>query len=182
LGKEESVKFSEKKKQTLAYIHNVEERILRIHGINVIIDSDLAELYDVSTKALNQAIKRNKERFPEDFIFQLSKDEKKELVTNCDHLGQLKYAPTLPYVFTEHGAIMAATVLKSDRAIKVSVYIVRAFVKLRKAALSYKELTGKLKTIEKKIGNHDKTIQSLIIAIRKLMNDPEPKKKRKIGF
>jgi hypothetical protein len=106
VGKKESVKFSEKKKQTLAYIHNVEERILRIHGINVIIDSDLAELYDVSTKALNQAIKRNKERFPEDFIFQLSNDEKKEVVTNCDHLRQLKYSPTLPYVFTEHGAIM----------------------------------------------------------------------------
>lgn len=182
MGKEEIGKISEKKKKTIAYIHNVEECILRIRGINVIIDSDLAKLYNVNTKALNQAIKRNKERFPEDFIFQLNKDEKKEPVTNCDHLEHLKYSPTLPYAFTEHGAIMVATVLKNERAIRVSVYIVRAFVKLRKAALSYKEIEGKLKMIERKIGNHDKSIHSLIIAIRGLMNDPKSEKKRKIGF
>jgi hypothetical protein len=100
---------------------------LLIRGEKVIVDADLAEFYGVQTKVLNQAVKRNKDRFPEDFMFRLTKVEKVEPVTNCDHLEKLKFSPKTPQVFTEHGAIMAANVLNSTRAIEVSVYIVRAF-------------------------------------------------------
>lgn len=90
------------------------------------LDADLAELYGVTTGALNQSVKRNKQRFPKDFAFRLSADEKEEVVTKCDHLSRLKFSPVLPLVFTEHGAIMAASVLNSKRAVETSVYIVRA--------------------------------------------------------
>lgn len=89
------------------------------------LDADLAALYGVLTKVLNQAVKRNKERFPVDFVFQLTKEEKDEAVTNCDHLKRLKFSPTLPYVFTEHGAIMLATILNSSVAVQASIQVVR---------------------------------------------------------
>jgi hypothetical protein len=95
------------------------------------LDTDLARLYGVSTKRLNEQVKRNRDRFPDDFMFQLTPDEKAEVVANCDHLQRLKFSPALPYAFTEHGAIMVASVLNTSRAIEVSVYVVRAFVKLR---------------------------------------------------
>ena len=136
----------------------------------------------MTTKVLNQAVKRNKERFPQDFVFQLSKEEKIELVTNCDHLSRLKHSSTLPYAFTEHGAIMVANVLKSGRAVKVSVYVVRAFIKLREVLLSHKELAGKLRELEQKVGKHDVEIQYLFSAIRQLMQPRELKTMRKIGF
>jgi len=148
----------------------------------LLIDTDLAELYGVTTKALNQAVKRNTDRFPHDFVFQLNKKEKIEVVTNCDHLSRLKFSSTLPYVFTEHGAIMAANVLKSDRAVKVSVYVVRAFVKLREAVLSHKEFAGKLSELEQKVEKHDVTIHYLFDAIRRLMQPTDTQKIRKIGF
>lgn len=160
----------------------IEDRILRVRGINVMIDTDLAELYGVTTKALNQAVKRNKERFPQDFVFQLNKKEKIELVTNCDHLSRLKYSATLPYAFTEHGAIMAANVLKSDSAVRVSVYVVRAFIKLREMLLSNKEFSEKLKELEQKVEKHDKTIHLLVVTLGQLMKPTEIKDKRKIGF
>ncbi len=163
-------------------MESIENRILRIRGINALIDTDLAELYGVTTKALNQAVKRNKDRFPHDFVFQLNKKEKIEVVTNCDHLARLKYSPALPYAFTEHGAIMAANVLKSDRAVKVSVYVVRAFVKLREALLTQKEFAGKLRELEQKVEKHDVTIHYLVHAISRLMQPPDPQKTRKIGF
>jgi hypothetical protein len=109
----------------------IENRILLIRGEKVIIDADLAEFYGVATKRLNEQVKRNVNRFPADFMFQLTKEEKSEVVANCDHLKNLKYSKTLPYAFTEHGAIMAASVLNMQRAIEVSVFIVRAFVKFR---------------------------------------------------
>ena len=107
--------------QVVVPTDKIERSILLIRGQKVILDTDLAELYGVRTKVFNQAIKRNKKRFPSDFIFRLTKDEKCEVVTNCDHLGKLKFSPTLPAAFTEHGAIMAAAVLSTERAIKVSV-------------------------------------------------------------
>ena len=109
----------------------ISRRILLIRNHKVMLDTDLAELYGVETRALNQAVRRNIERFPADFMFQLTKEEKREVITNCDHLARLKFSPKLPRVFTEHGAIMAATVLNSPPAVAMSVYVVRAFIRMR---------------------------------------------------
>ena len=107
-------------KQSIVPVGKIENRILLIRGEKVIIDADLAEFYGVPTKRLNEQVKRNAGRFPDDFMFQLEKDEKAEVVANCDHLENLKYSKSLPYAFTEHGAIMAASVLNSPRAIEIS--------------------------------------------------------------
>ena len=104
----------------------IAERILVVRGHRVIIDADLATLYGVTTKALNQAVRRNQDRFPDEFLFVLTKEEKLEVVTNCDHLLPLRFSRALPTAFTEHGTIMAATVLKSKRAVEMSVFMVRA--------------------------------------------------------
>jgi hypothetical protein len=157
----------------------IESRILVVRGQRVMIDADLAELYGVPTKALNQALKRNQDRFPSDFGFRLSRSEKIEVVTNCDHLARLKYSPSVPYAFTEHGAIMAANVLNSSRAVKMSVHVVRAFVRLREMIASHKELVKRLDDLE---GRYDEQFKVVFDAIRQLMAPPEPKPKRKIGF
>jgi hypothetical protein len=159
----------------------IESRIIELHGLRVIIDTDLAELYGVTTKRLNEQVRRNIERFPEDFMFQLTAEEKAEVVANCDHLSKLKFSSALPYAFTEHGAIMAASVLNSPRAVEVSVYVVRAFVRLRLLVSTHKDLSHKLDELERKVSGHDQAIAGLIKAIRSLMTPPEPKK-RKIGF
>ena len=118
--------------------------ILVLWDQKVILDADLAELYGVSTKAFNQAVKRNQDRFPEDFLFRLPPEEKAEVVTNCDHLGRMKYSHVLPSAFTEHGAIMAANVLNTPRAITIRVSVVRAFVKLSGLVNTQKEFGRKL--------------------------------------
>lgn len=159
----------------------LETRILEFRGQKVMIDSDLAELYGVTTKRLNEQVRRNIERFPKDFMFQLTAAEKAEVVANCDHLKKLKFASTLPYVFTEHGAIMAASVLNSPRAIETSVYVVRAFVRIRELISTHKELSHKLDELERKVMSHDQAITGLIHAIRELMTPPATKK-RPIGF
>lgn len=166
----------------LILVDQIEPLILTMREQKVIIDSDLATLYGVSTKALNQAVKRNRARFPADFMFQLSAEEKAEVVTNCDHLARLKYSPSRPYVFTEHGAIMAANVLNSPRAVEVGVYVVRAFVKLRAVIAGHKELARKLSELEKKVGAHDDAIRQLIDAIRQMMAPQQSQKGGKIGF
>jgi hypothetical protein len=163
-------------------VERIQQSIYLIRGRRAIIDADLALMFDVPTKVLNQAVKRNIERFPEDFMFQLTKEEKEEVVTICDHLRQLKYSPSLPYAFTEHGAIMAANVLNSQKAIITSVYIVRAFVRLRGMLLAHKELANKLVELESRIDKHDKAIVTLITAIKELMEPPPIKSKRQIGF
>ncbi len=155
--------------------------ILLIRGQKVMLDSDLARLYGVSTKRLNEQVKRNRDRFPGDFMFQLTDKEKAEVVAICDHLKNLRFSPVLPHAFTEHGAIMLASVLNSSRAIEVSLYVVRAFVKLRETLARHRNLAQKLAELERKIGKHDEEIQSLFHAIRQLMSPPEPRK-RKIGF
>lgn len=109
-----------KDKAAIVPYGKIEERILLIRGQRVMLDADLAELYGVSTKRLNEQVRRNRSRFPADFMFQLTKEEKRKVVTNCDHLAQLKYAPSLPFAFTEHGAVMVASVLNSARAVTVS--------------------------------------------------------------
>jgi hypothetical protein len=128
----------------------IENSNLLVRGQRVMIDTDLAQLYGVPTKALNQAVKRNVHRFPPDFMFQLTQAEKQEVVTNCDHLARLKFANTLPFAFTEHGAIQAANVLSSEQAVEMGVYVVRAFVRLREMIVSNKELALRQDDLENK--------------------------------
>ena len=159
-------------------IERVENAILLIRGEKVILDSDLAKLYGVTTKRLNEQVKRNHERFPEDFMFKLSQGEKAEVVANCDHLEKLKFSPGLPFAFTEHGAIMAANVLNSKMAVQASVQVVRAFIKLRQMLASNAELASKLNELELK---YDAKFKVVFDAIRMLMTPPEPTRKQ-IGF
>ena len=164
-------------------LEEIEQRILFIRGQKVMIDADLARLYGVTTKRLNEQVKRNLERFPSDFAFRLNHQEKEEVVANCDHLAKLKFSKTLPYAFTEHGAIMAASVLNSFRAEEVSIFVVRAFIMIREYLASHKELAQQLYQLERKVGSHDEAIRSLVKAIQQLMQPPEePKKKGRIGF
>jgi hypothetical protein len=162
----------------LESVARIERSILHRRGHKVMIDADLARLYGVGTKALNQAVKRNKERFLEDFMFQLTKREKTEVVTNCDHLGRLKFSPTLPYAFTEHGALMLANVLNSEVAVRASVQVVRAFVRLREVLGAHKALARRLAELEKK---YDSQFKVVFDAIRQLMEPAKPKPRR-IGF
>jgi len=159
----------------------IEKTILLIRGQKVIIDADLAELYGVTTKRLNEQVRRNRSRFPEDFILQLTTEEKSEVVANCDHLSKLKFSKTLPYAFTEHGAIMAASILNAPRAIEASIFVVRAFVKLREMLATHKELAQKLLELEQRLEDHDEHIQTIFNAIRQLMTKTESPRK-KIGF
>jgi len=156
----------------------IERAILLIRGQRVMLDADLAELYGVLTKALNQAVKRNPDRFPPDFMFRLTRREKREVVTNCDHLRRLKFSPALPSAFTEHGALMLANVLNSRRAVEVSVFIVRAFLKLRAMLASNRELARRLDEMERK---YDTQFKVVFEAIRGLMK-PDQKPRRRIGF
>ena len=167
-----------KLKESIVPMERIERSILLIRGEKVMLDTDLAELYSVPTKVLNQAVKRNKERFPVDFMFQLTKEEKDEVVTVCDHLKKLKFSPNLPYAFTEHGAIMLATILNSPVAVHASIHVVRAFVRLRQMLASNVELARKLETLEKK---YDAQFKIVFDAIRQLMAPPKPNHRR-IGF
>jgi len=164
----------------------IAQRILVIRGHKVMIDADLAALYDVPTKRLNEQVKRNAERFPADFMFRLTRRERDELVANCDHLSRLKFASAMPCAFTEHGALMAASVLNTTRAVEVSVFVVRAFVQLRETLGAHKELAKRLdeleSRIERKFSSHDQALAGILEAIRKLMTPPESAKKRRIGF
>ena len=169
-------------RKSIVAVGKIENRILLIRGEKVIVDADLAEFYGVPTKRLNEQVKRNPSRFPSDFVFQLNAAEKSEVVANCDHLEKLKYSPSLPNVFTEHGAIMAASVLNSQRAIETSVFIVRAFVKLREMVAGQKELQRKISDIEKRLTNHDGQIVELVTLIKKFLNPDPPPKQRRIGF
>ena len=162
-------------------IEIIEKKIYLIRNQKVMLSVDLAELYGVETRALNQAVKRNIERFPEDFMFQLNDSEfqnlKSQIVTSS--WGGMRRAN--PYAFTEQGIAMLSSVLKSDRAIKVNIEIMRTFVKIRKIILQNKDLADKLAQLEIKTEKHDKDIKAIIDAIRQLMTPPE-KTKRKIGF
>ncbi len=168
--------------KSIVPVGKIENRILLIRSEKVIIDADLAEFYAVPTKRLNEQVKRNANRFPGDFMFKLTKDEKAEVVANCDHLEKIKYSKTLPFVFTEHGAVMAASVLNTPRAMEVSVFIVRAFISLRRFISNQKELQQKLSEIEKRLTDHDEQIVELVNLIKQLLNPELPPKKRRIGF
>ena len=171
--------------KTLIPVEVIEQRILFVRGQKVILDADLAGLYGTTTKRLNEQVKRNRGRFPEDFMFQLTQKEKAEVVAICDHLAKLKFSPVLPNAFTEHGAIMAASVLNTEKAIQISVFVVRAFVKLRGMLSTHKELAHKLAELERQFQSHDESIRSLVVAISQLMASPEPEPeppKEGIGF
>lgn len=169
-------------KRSIILVEEIEPRIVVLRGQRIMIDADLALLYGTTTKKLNQAVKRNEHRFPGDFKFQLTPDERDEVVTNCDHLKRLKFSPALPYAFNEHGALMAASVLNTPRAIDVSVYVVRAFLRQREFLASHKELAHKLAELERRVGNHDQEIQSLMHAIRQLLAQPPEPRRGRIGF
>jgi len=160
---------------------NIESKILLVRGQKVMLDTNLAELYGVETRALNQAVKRNGDRFPADFAFQLTAEEaanlKSQIVTSS--WGGRRY---LPFAFTEHGALMLGNVLKSDRAVEVSLMVVRTFVHLRELVSTHKELSQKFDQLERKVGAHDKALAEIINAIRQLMAPSEPNRKRRIGF
>ena len=166
----------------MVLIKPVEPRILILRGLRVILDSELAELYGVQVKRLNEQVKRNAERFPRDFMFQLSPSERENLrsqfATSSSSHGGRRHPP---YAFTEHGAIMAATVLSTKRAIEMSVFVVRAFVRLRDMLATSGKVAGKLTELERRLKGHDASIHSIIDAIRELMA-PAPRKRRRIGF
>jgi len=157
---------------------DIEQRIFMIRGCRVMVDFDLAVLYCVPTKRLNEQVKRNRERFPEDFMFQLTAEEKAQVVANCDHLKNLRFSPVLPYAFTEYGAIMAANILNSANAIHASIAVVRVFARLREMLQTHKDLALRLDILEKR---YDSQFKNVFDAIRELMSPPDKPKKR-IGF
>lgn len=159
----------------------IESRILALRGHRVLLDQDLARLYEVPVKALNQAVKRNGRRFPEDFAFRLTRGEvqgmRSQIVT-----ASRRNVRHLPLAFTEHGALMAANVLRSDRAVAASVLVVRAFVRLRREVAARRDLAEKLAELERRVGGHDEALRSLMAAIRGLLQDPTDPPKERIGF
>ena len=184
-------------------VEQIVSRILLVRGRKVMLDADLADIYGVTTKALNQAVKRNSERFPDDFAFQLIASETARLRSQFATLdaqhsdskgdpanrsqivtGSQKHRDPrlLPWVFTEYGALMAANLLRSKQAVHMSLHVVRAFVRLREMAAANKELAKKLDELERRVSHHDETIASIVKAIRELATPPEPKPKRRIGF
>ncbi len=162
----------------------IENAIIVVRGQRVILASGLARIYGVETRVLNQAVKRNIDKFPEDFMFRLARSEAEEIAGSRSQSVTLKRGQNvkyLPFAFTEHGAIMAANVLNSPRAVQMSVFVVRAFVRLRQMVTTHKEMAAKLAELERTVATHNSRIRSLFEAIRQLMAPPEPKK-RKIGF
>jgi len=172
---------------TLVPVENITHSILVLRGRRVLLDAELAALYEVSTKRFNEQVRRNRHRFPADFMFQLTAEEHAALRSQFATLnaGRGRHRKYLPYAFTEYGAIMAAAILNSARAVEMSVYVVRAFVKLRELLASNKELARRLNELEarleKKLGTHDQAIAAIISAIRQLMSAPAARR-RPIGF
>lgn len=157
-------------------------RVVTLRGIPVAIDEDLSRVYGVTTARLNQALRRNAARFPEDFAFQVNATEFRHLksqfvISSGGHGGRRNR----PWVFTEHGAVMAATVLRSERAVEMSVFVVRAFVRLRDIATTHRELANKLAAVERRVANHDEDLKAMLAALRKLIAPP-PGTRRRIGF
>jgi hypothetical protein len=163
-------------------IKTVENRILLVRGQRVMLDSDLAAVYGVSTTRLNEQLRRNRKRFPSDFAFQLTREEFAALISQFAISKKGRGGRrTLPWVFTEHGAIMLASVLNSEIAIEASIRVVRAFVRLREIVSANAELAAKFAQLERRLDSHDEAIAQLFAAIRQLLAPP-PGKKREIGF
>ena len=168
--------------ETVVPLAEIERRILTVRGQKIMLDSDLAHLYGVPTKRLNEQVRRNLGRFPPDFMLQLTAEEastlRSQIATSKPGRGGRRY---LPYAFTEYGAIMLANVLNTPRAAEVSVYVVRAFVRLRQLAGTNAAMAEKLAELDRRVMGHDEAIRSLVRTIRQLMAPPEPRPKR-IGF
>ena len=159
----------------------IEKSILLLRGQKVMLDADLANLYGVDARQLKRQVRRNRDRFPTDFMFELSKEEYDALRRHFGTLKRGEHSKYLPYAFTEQGVAMLSSVLRSKRAVRVNIRIMRAFVKLRELVGAHKELAGKLAELERTVASHDGHIQSLFQTIRQLMK-PEPPKPRRIGF
>jgi phage regulator Rha-like protein len=167
-----------------------ESKIIVMRGRKVILDSNLAELYGVEVKRLNEQVKRNAERFPADFVFRVKEEDlRSQIATSKANARKGRNGETRgrggrryrPYAFTEHGAIMAATVLNSKRAVEMSIFVVRAFVRMREALATNHKIVAKLNDLEQRLENHDADIQDIVEAIREMMRPPAPTGK-KIGF
>jgi hypothetical protein len=159
--------------------------IVTVRGFRVILSSDLARIYGVEPKVLNQAVKRNAERFPPDFAFRLSRDDVTAIRRSRSQSVTLKRGANVKYAplaFTEHGALMAATVLNSRRAVQMSIFVVRAFLKLREWVASQGELSNRLAQLERRVGEHDHELRAIIQALRQLITPPEPPRRPRIGF
>jgi ORF6N domain len=168
----------------------IENRIFVMRGKKVMIDLDLSSLYAVPTKALNQAVKRNANRFPEDFMFQLDMTEKNQLVTNCDRFAKLKHSSSYPYVFTENGVAMLSSVLNSETAVMINIQIMRAFTRLRNLVTDNSEIRKAVMNIEKRLNVHDRQIQIAFDALKSLLQPApglphkhySPNDEKKMGF
>lgn len=173
------INFERKKDmKELASGESLEKHIFIIRGVKVMIDRDLAELYQVPTFALNQAVKRNLDRFPENFMFRMNNREMRELITNCDRFTQLKHSSSPPLAFTEYGIVMLSSVLRSRRAVQINIRIIRTFIRLREWAMTHKDLAEKITKLEKK---YDSQFKIIFDALREIMTPPE-KTRRTISF
>jgi ORF6N domain-containing protein len=172
-----------KPSEAVSLVARIERRIYSVRAHKVMIDSDLATLYQVHTKALNQAVRRNKARFPLDFMFQLTAAEaaslRSQFVTSNRSRGGRRY---LPYVFTQEGVAMLSSVLRSRVAAQVNIAIMRAFVRLREAETAHKDLARKIEALERKYNRHDAQIKTVFHAMRKLIEAPAPSRQPRIGF
>ena len=175
---------------SLVPLERIEQKIFMVRGQRVMLDADLAALFGVSTKRLNEQVKRNSERFPSDFMMRLTAAEaadvaaagadlRSQTATSKDGRGGRRF---LPFAFTEHGAIMAANVLNSRQAVEASVHVVRAFVRLRQWMGAQRELATKLAELEQRIGPHDEAIGEFLTAIHELMDPPIERRRERIGF
>ncbi|HEX4104572.1 MAG TPA: ORF6N domain-containing protein [Candidatus Paceibacterota bacterium] len=163
----------------------IERKIFFLRGHRVMLDRDLAALYGVSVKRLSEQVKRNRERFPPDFIFKLTKEETRALLVSRSQIATLKQGQNVKYAaaaFTEHGAVMLANVFKNRTAVRVSIQVVRAFVRLRQALATHKELAQKIELLERRVGKHDVNLKNILDILRKLLDPPPFPPKRPMGF
>ncbi len=170
-----------RRKKTELAVEIIENKIMLIRGQKVILDRDLADLYGVETKYLNRQVRRNRERFPKEFMFQINAKEKKELVTFWHRFESLKHSTGKPLAFTEHGALMVASILNSPKAVSISIFVVKAFIKIREILSTHKNIALKLKELEKRIDDSDSQVRVLLEAINEMLVPPEPPKKE-FGF
>jgi len=171
------------KEKSLVPTELIASKILLIRDQKVMVDSDIAELYGVTTKRLNEQVKRNKNRFPNNFMFELTKEEKNEVVANCDHLEKLKFSPVLPKVFTEHGIMMVANVLTSERAINVSIQIIEVFIKMREILTDSLSVKLDIEDIKKKLSNQSKNIELVFQYLDELTEKKNTEEPRiRIGY
>jgi hypothetical protein len=168
---------------TTSSILLVRSSILELRGQKALIDSDLARFYGVTTSRLNEQVKRNPNRFPKDFMFQLTAEERREVIANCDHLSRkMLFSNRLPFAFTEHGAIMAASVLNTPQAVQMSVYVVRAFVAMRQAPSGPPDWAAWLREIGARLDDHDDSIRLVAQALEELLSPIDAPAPRPLGF